>query len=141
MFNNVKKIETKDNLSTSSNFILTINTNDANEAVKDKLDHCVVSILNHFDKFLIPKNEAYGIKLRNNIIKTNAQYAIEKSSKNFLHSHALIEIQQKKGIYHVDLNKIRKALETQFGYTPYVNLKVFKNSSEAVKAYISKSFT
>lgn len=141
MFNNVKKIEKKDDLTNTSNFILTVNTNSSDENSKNKLNDCMESILNNFDKFLTPKNEAYGIKLQNNITKTAAQYSIEKAPKaGAWHAHALIEIHQKKGIYHVNLNLLREALESQFGYTPYVNVKWYKDSSEAIKRYISKTF-
>lgn len=133
------QITKKENLVNSSNFILTINTNDYSESAKDTLERSTTAILNHFDRFIIPKNEAYGIALKNNITHTKAEFSIEKSPKGgYYHCHSLIEIRQKKGIYHVNLELIRKALESQFGYIPYVNVRFFKDASEAVKTYISK---
>ena len=134
------QIKKKENLTNTSNFILTFNINDSSESAKETLELSATAILNHFDRFLIPKNEAYGISLKNNITKTKAEFSIEQAPKGkYYHCHCLIEIQQKKGIYHVNLELIRKALETQFGYIPYVNVRWFKDSSETIKQYISKT--
>lgn len=136
-----KQITKKENLVNTSNFILTINTNDSSEGAKELLEKCTVAILNNFDKFLKAKDQAYGVSLKNNIVSTNVEFAIEQAPKGkYFHSHSLIQIKQKKGIYHVNLDLVRAALNSQFGYVPYVNVKWFKDSSSAVLNYISKNF-
>lgn len=135
---NAQRVEQKQDKQPTSNFLMTINTNNSSLEHRDKVDFVTKTILNHFDKFLIPKQEAYGIKLENNIISTKVKYSIEQNSLGAFHSHSLIEIKQKKGYYHVNLPKLREALYSQFGYNPHLDIKYYKNSSEAVEAYISK---
>lgn len=135
---NAKKVEQKQEKHASSNFLLTINPNNSGIDYRDKLDNFTRYILNHFDRYLTPKQEAYGLSLKNNIVKTRVEYSIEQNSLGAFHSHSLIEINQKKGYYHVNLPLLRQDLREEFGYDPHVDIKYFRNNAEAVKAYISK---
>lgn len=124
----------------SSNFILTINPNSLDKNAKKLLVYCTRKILENIDKFLVPKGEASDLSDDENIKSVDLTFVLEKAPTNkTYHTHSLIQIKQKQGMYHLNVNLIRKTLEARFGYIPYVNVKGFKSNDVDVINYMLKN--
>lgn len=124
----------------TSNFILTINPNSLDKKAKKLLIYSTRKILEHIDKFLIPKDDANELSIQDNIKDVKINFVVEKAPGNkTYHTHSLIQIVQKKGMFHLNLPLIRETLKSRFGYVPYVNARGFKSNDVDVINYLMKN--
>jgi len=129
----------------SSNFLLTINTNqrygDDDEDLENDIeifDETMKEILNNIPSYVnLPK----GIKFDEEHIKNvDIDYVIEKGTKhNQLHIHAMIKFRHNTRI-QLNYQKIKKKITTDLGLNNiYLNNRLIRNSgSENILDYLNK---
>ena len=129
----------------SSNFLLTINTNqrygDDDEDLENDIeifDETIKEILNNIPSYVnLPK----GIKFDEEHIKNvDIDYVIEKGTKhNQLHIHAMIKFRHNTRI-QLNYQKIKKKIITDLGLNNiYLNNRLIRNSgSENILDYLNK---
>jgi len=141
---NLKKKQKNEKI-LSSNFLLTINTNqrygDDDEDLENDIeifDETMKEILNNIPSYVnLPK----GIKFDEEHIKNvDIDYVIEKGTKhNQLHIHAMIKFRHNTRI-QLNYQKIKTKITTDLGLNNiYLNNRLIRNSgSENILDYLNK---
>lgn len=130
----------------SSNFMITVNPNQAYEdedqarAAESFLRQTLEALFARFDSFLVPKKEAIGVPLEDNIILSDIEYNVEiGADKKRLHSHTLVKIKQRQGYYHVNQALLRRYFEAVYGYPVHINIRFIHDDTMTIKRYINKA--
>ena len=128
----------------SSNFYLTINSNQSYKLKPDGLENdtevfedVIKDVLANLNDYVTLPN---GVEWDDNTIRdVNIDYVIEKgSNKGFLHSHILIKIKHTTNV-KLDFKKIKTKIFTDLGLKNiYMKNYVSKNNDQNILQYINK---
>ena len=129
----------------SSNFLLTINTNqrygDDDEDLENDIevfDETIKEILNNIPQYVnLPKNTPFD---EEHIKNVDIDYTIEKGTKNNqLHIHIMLKFRHKTKI-QLNYQKIKTKITKDLGlHNIYLNNRLFRNSgSENILGYLNK---
>ena len=122
-----------------SSLFLTVNTNSTDDKFKDILKKTANEFIKNIGLFLVFRGK-YNIP---KIFDIHCEYALEKSSKGFNHTHILVNvihsIKVPKDKILINLPRARQFFNKRTNRNCYVNCKFAKDNAYWLKQYLNKN--
>ena len=125
-----------------SNYLVTINSQQVSDGGRrDKMFRQIIRDKQaRFHEYIVPIGEAVGKDFAMNSTRAKIVTGFEISPKGKLyHVHMCIEMHQMRGLYQIDIKKLRNDIIDEWGYNIHLDIKPIKTSIINIYNYIRKN--